>query len=101
MKTKPAYVIIEVDIKDAAAFQRYVEGHQLTLEPYGGRFLAASSQVEAIEGKWQPKRIIIQQWPSVKAFKAWYNSTEYQRWKALRQQAAETQAILVEGLGKF
>lgn len=97
-KPKPAYSLIEVDIKDPEAFQTYVKGHQATVAQFGGKFLVANSDLEMIEGHWQPKRIVIHQWPSLEAFKAWYASEAYRPWKEMRHQAAETNVILIEGL---
>ena len=99
-KANPAFSIIEVNVKDPDAFQAYVKGHLATVEQYGGKFLIANSDLEVVEGEWCPKRIVVHQWPSVEAFKAWYESDAYRPWKALRHQAAETNVILVEGLAR-
>lgn len=55
-------------------------------------------QFEVMEGDWNPRRIVIHQWPSLEAFHRWYNSEEYKHWKELRQRAAVARVVVVEGL---
>ncbi len=97
-ETNPAYIIIDVEIKDPAAFADYVTGHKASVEQYGGKFLVASDTFEIIEGNWMPNRLIIQQWPTVEAFKQWYHSEAYRPWRMLRHRVAITQVLLVEDL---
>ncbi len=95
---KPAYSIVEIEVHDPIAFQTYVDGHQTTVAQFGGKFLIANSDIEIIEGTWQPKRIIVHQWPSFEAFKQWYASDTYRSWRAMRHKIATANVILVEGL---
>lgn len=95
---KPAYTIVDLDIKDPAAFEEYRNGHLPTIEKYGGKLLVRGGQFEVMEGDWNPRRIVIHQWPSLEAFHRWYNSEEYKHWKELRQRAAVARVVVVEGL---
>ena len=64
---------------------------------YGGRYLIRGGTVEQLEGKWQPKRCVVLEFPNAERERAWWNSKEYAPAKALRQSCSETQMVLVEG----
>jgi len=46
----PVYSIVGVTVNDEPLFQKYVEGHTDSLTKFGGRFLAAGSEFDVIEG---------------------------------------------------
>lgn len=96
----PAFVVIDVDVHDGAAFGRYVQGHMPGLRAAGGSFLAAGGRFQVIEGGWSPKRLVLHRWPSVEAFRAWYDSAEYRPWRDLRWSAARAQVALLAGLSE-
>jgi uncharacterized protein (DUF1330 family) len=68
------------------------------IEQFGGRFLVRGGAAEALEGDWQPGRLIIMEFPSVEQAKAWWASAEYAEAKALRQRSATTTLTIVEGV---
>ncbi len=45
-----AYVIANVEVTDAATYERYRKDVPATIEKYGGRFLVRGGAVEALEG---------------------------------------------------
>jgi uncharacterized protein (DUF1330 family) len=94
----PALAVIDVEVRDGAAFGRYVEGHVPGLRAAGGAFLVSGGRVEVIEGDWTPHRLVVQRWPSAEDFLRWYESAEYRPWRDLRWRAASTRVALVEGL---
>ncbi|WP_167730469.1 DUF1330 domain-containing protein [Terasakiella sp. SH-1] len=98
MPAAKVYSIVDVEILDPALFQKYVDGHQKTLEPFGGRFLVAGGNFDVIEGDWTPKTVVIHEWPNREAFQKWYNSDDYTPWKQIRHQAAKANVIVVDGL---
>ena len=51
-----------------------------------------------LEGSWQPKRSVILEFPSVEKAKAWWGSTDYGEAKSIRQKAAKTSLVVVEGV---
>ena len=93
-----AYIIFEVEVHDAAVYAKNQDLIQPTLEPYGGRFLVRGGAVEALEGTWNPRRLVVIEFPSVERAKAWWKSDEYRGPKRIRQQTTTTQMIVVEGL---
>ena len=91
-----ALVIVDVRIADAAKFEEYRKLVPATLPPYGGKFLARGGRVETLEGGWDPKRIVVIEFPTVERAKAWWASEEYRVPKAMRMASAETRMIVVE-----
>jgi uncharacterized protein (DUF1330 family) len=93
-----AYVIANIEVTDAAAYERYRKDVPATIERYGGRFLVRGGAVEALEGQFAPKRIVVLEFPSVERAKAWWNSAEYRPLLALRQSASRGDLFVVEGV---
>jgi uncharacterized protein (DUF1330 family) len=94
----PAYFIAEVVWKDDAARQEYVAAFGPTLEPYGGRLVLAGP-AETVEGDWHPARVVLLEFDSVERARAWYDSAEYARIKALRHHGADSKIVLVASSG--
>ena len=92
-----AYVIVDVDIQDAALYDEYRERVPATIEKYGGKFLVRGGRFEQLEGTWQPTRLVLLEFPSMEQAKRWYDSQEYREPKALRLKASKANLILVEG----
>ncbi|HEX2462042.1 MAG TPA: DUF1330 domain-containing protein [Vicinamibacterales bacterium] len=49
------------------------------------------------EGDWQPRLLVMLEFPSLEQAELWYNSPEYKPLIALRENAAKTQLIIAEG----
>lgn len=96
----PAFVVIDVDVRDGAAFGRYVQGHMPSLRAAGGSFVVAGGHFQVLEGAWTPHRLVMHRWPSAAEFRRWYESPEYRPWRDLRWSAARTDVALVEGLSE-
>jgi len=94
----PGYVIAEVDVTDPTAFEEYRKQVPATVQEYGGKFLTRGGTVHPLEGGWQPKRLVILEFPSVEQAQRWYDSEEYRSPKALRMKSAKTRVIVVEGV---
>jgi uncharacterized protein (DUF1330 family) len=75
----------------------YIDRIQATLDPFGGRFLVHGATVEVHEGEW-PGTVVIIEFPSVEAARAWYASPGYQEILPLRRNNIDGTAIIVEGV---
>jgi uncharacterized protein (DUF1330 family) len=93
-----AYVIAQVEVTDPSVFEQYRREVPATLEPFDGRFIARGGATETLEGDWQPKRLVIIEFPDRAAATAWWSSQVYAAPKALRQQSARTQMLIVDGV---
>jgi len=92
-----AYLIAEVEITDPTGFEEYRKQVPATIEKYGGRYVVRGGATESLEGGWQPKRIVVLEFPSLDQAKRWYNSPEYREPLALRLRTTNSRAIFVEG----
>lgn len=93
-----AYVIANVEVTDAATYERYRKDVPATIGKYGGRFLVRGGALEALEGDFVPKRIVVLEFESVERAKAWWDSPEYRPLRALRQSASRGALFVVEGV---
>ena len=94
----PAYVISEVEARDAAGFEAYRSIAAKTIAQYGGRYLVRGGEAEAAEGGPPPKTIIVVEFPSMQRLREWYASPEYAQALTVRENALERRLIFVEGL---
>jgi uncharacterized protein (DUF1330 family) len=94
----PAYVIGEVEINDPESYKEYARLVPATIAQYGGKYLVRGGTVEAKEGGWTPKRVVVLEFPSLEQARKWYHSPEYAPVLAIRLKAASAKLILVEGL---
>lgn len=93
-----AYVVVEIEVLDADRYEQYKRMVPTSLAAYGGRFLVRGGRAETLEGDWSPKRLVVLEFPSVERAKQWWGSSEYAEAKALRQETARTQMLVVEGV---
>jgi uncharacterized protein (DUF1330 family) len=93
----PAYVIADIEVRDAAAYEAYKKDVGATLTRYGGRFVVRGGAVRSFEGGWQPSRIVVIEFPDMARLEAWYNSPEYKPLLDLRLAATTGRLIGVEG----
>jgi uncharacterized protein (DUF1330 family) len=94
----PAYVIVNVTVRDPARYEEYKQLATPTVSAYGGRYVARGGPVEVREGGWAPSRLVILEFPTVERARAWWDSPEYAPAKAVRQSCADTQLVIAEGL---
>ena len=94
----PAYVISEVDIKDAAGFEAYRTIAAKAIAQYGGHYLVRGGAAEAVEGGPPPKTLIVVEFPSMERLREWYASGEYAEALKHRRTAIDRRLIFVEGV---
>lgn len=94
----PAYVIADIEVKDAAAYESYRNGVEPTVKRYGGRFLVRGGAVAAVEGAWCPQRLVVIEFPDMAALEAWYASPEYAPLLKVRLGASTGRLIKAQGI---
>ena len=92
------YVIFDVEIRDAARYGEFMAGVKPALEAAGGRYLARGGDHKVYEGDWQPRRIVILEFPSGQAFENFYYGPIYQDLKAIRDECSSARLVSVVGL---
>jgi uncharacterized protein (DUF1330 family) len=93
-----AYVISEVDVKDAADFEAYRTIAAKAIAQYGGRYLVRGGAAEVVEGGPPPKNIIVVEFASMARLREWYASAEYAEALTHRRTALDRRLIFVEGI---
>lgn len=91
-----AYVLVTEDIHDEEGMKAYVAKAAPTMA--GARVLAFDSAPQVLEGEPLGGRIVLLEFESADAARAWYESPEYQAAIPLRQAAADSSGVLVTGL---
>lgn len=93
-----AYVIFDVDIWDMNRYQEFMLKAKPALEAAGGRYLARGGKHKVIEGDWEPRRLVLFEFPSMASAEAFYNSDLYQGYKTIRDECSAGNVVIVEGL---
>ena len=94
----PAYVVVNVTVRDPQRYEQYKRLASPTVSAYGGRYVARGGPVDVREGAWSPSRLVILEFPSMEQARAWWDSPEYAPAKAVRQSCADTQLVITQGL---
>ena len=94
----PAYVVVDIEVRDAATYEEYKRLAPPSIAAYGGRYVARGGATTVLEGEWRPTRLVILEFPTAERARAWWGSPEYAAAKALRQSSAGSDMVLVEGL---
>ena len=92
------YAVAELDITDQSWVAEYVREVTPMVERHGGRYLARTPKIEALEGERKPPQIfLIVEWPSREAADAFYRSDEYRPYLQKRLQGARNELRIVAG----
>jgi uncharacterized protein (DUF1330 family) len=93
-----AYVIAHIDVEDPSRYADYIKMSPISIQKFGGRFIARGGNVEVLEGAWQPKRLVLLEFPTIEAAREWYASDDYAPAKALRQATSTGDLVLIDGV---
>ena len=93
-----AYVLADITNLDPDVYEDYRRQVPAVIEKYGGRYLVRGGASEVLEGEWQPSRLIVLEFPDMDTLQRWYRSDDYQVLLRIRQRAARTNLIAVEGV---
>jgi uncharacterized protein (DUF1330 family) len=92
-----AYVISEVEPRDAALFARYRTLAAASIERHGGRYIVRGGAAECVEGGPPVKTLVIVEFPDMARAKQWYASPDYAEALTVRPGALERRLVFVEG----
>lgn len=93
----PAYVIANVDIHDAEAYEEYKLGTPGSAAEFGGRFIVRGGETDVREGEWR-SRLVVLEFPDMDTARRWYDSDGYRELRAKRQAASTADLIIVDGV---
>ncbi|WP_377277097.1 DUF1330 domain-containing protein [Rhizobium sp. R86522] len=91
------YWIARVDIRDAEHYKDYVAAAKPAFETYGAKFLARGGAYTLVEGDGRARNVVIE-FPTYQAAVDCYNSPEYQIAAKIRQEVADGEIVVVEGI---
>ena len=91
------YWIARVDVRDSERYKDYVTTAKPAFERFGANFLARGGALTELEGKARA-RIVVIEFPSVQHAIDCYNSPEYQAAAKIRQEIADAEMMIVEGI---
>lgn len=91
------YWIARVDVRDPERYKDYVAAAKSAFERYGARFLARGGPMTELEGQARARNVVIE-FPSTQAAVDCYNSPDYQVAARIRQECADAEMVVVEGV---
>jgi uncharacterized protein (DUF1330 family) len=92
-----AYIIADIQVTDAAAYEPYRPLAAASVARFGGRFVVRGGKIDLLEGHPEPERIVVIEFPDADTARRWYRSEEYQSALRIRQSASRGRVFLVEG----
>lgn len=95
----PAYVIADVKVSDPARYEGYRALSPGAIAAAGGRFIVRGGETAVLEGDWRPGRVVVVEFETMAAAKAFYDSALYRQAREARAGATELfDMICVEGV---
>ena len=91
------YWIARVDVRDAERYKDYVALSKAAFDKFGANFLARGGAFQKLEGQVRGRNVVIE-FPSLQAAVDCYNSPEYKAAAAVRQECADAEMVVVEGI---
>jgi len=91
------YFIAKIKIIDEAGYQKYLDGAGEVFKKYKGEYLSVDNKPLVLEGRWDCTRTVLIRFDSKQDFEDWYFSEDYQLILKYRLEAAECDAVLIEG----
>ncbi|HEV7864229.1 MAG TPA: DUF1330 domain-containing protein [Acidimicrobiia bacterium] len=92
-----AYVLVEIEVIDPEAYAEYMPLAEASVKRHGGRYIARGGLTETFEGAWAG-RIVILEFESLDAARAWYHSADYQACLPVRLNTSQGRMIALDGL---
>jgi uncharacterized protein (DUF1330 family) len=93
-----AYAIFDVEITDPVRYQEFMSGVKPGLEAAGAKYLVRGGAQKVHEGDWEPRRIVLLEFPSVADFEAFYHGPTYQGRKSIRDECSSARLVSVVGV---
>ena len=95
-----AYVISEVEVRDASAMESYRTLAARSIALYDGRYRVRGGAAELVEGGPPPRTLIVVEFPSMARAREWYASPDYAEALKVRRTALERRLLFVDGVNQ-
>jgi uncharacterized protein (DUF1330 family) len=93
----PAYLIANIEVTDPEGFAAYGRLVAPLVASTGGKYLVRGGALTKVEGDLPLKRLVILEYPTLAALRAFYDGADYAPIKAMREKASKSDISLVEG----
>lgn len=91
------YFVALIDIRDAAAYARYLEGFDEAFAGFGGEVVAVEDEPRVLEGTWPAARTVLIRFADEEELRRWYDSPGYQAIARFRRAAADARIAVMSG----
>ena len=72
-----AYIIARVNVTDPEKYKGYMALSPGAIAAQGGRYLVRGGEMQTLEGEPESRRVVVLEFPTLEAAKAFYESAEY------------------------
>ena len=93
---RPDYLVSDLTVRDAEAFETYRTRAAKAIARYGGRYLVRGGDIQMFEEQWKPRSLVIVEFPSMEQARSWYSSPEYAAALEVHDIALERNLILAD-----
>jgi uncharacterized protein (DUF1330 family)/ketosteroid isomerase-like protein len=94
----PGYVIMDAEVTDPDGYEEFRRLAATAIADHGGRYLVRGGALEALEGEWHP-RLVLLEFDTLEAALGFYRSDGYQAAREIRLRTATARVAAVEGTG--
>ena len=91
-----AYWIVRVSVRDHECYPEYLAAARSAFERFGARFVVRGGAFETMEGSARDRNVVVE-FADRETALACYRSSEYQAAKAVRQNCADADFIIIDG----
>lgn len=92
-----AYVVAEIQVTDPVGYQDYLAAISPAVAKFGGTYLTRAGQTQSVEGTAPAGRVVIIEFPSFSAARAFEESPDNLAAAKIRHNTATSRIFIVEG----
>ena len=90
-----AAVIVDIEVKNAEAYKKYIELITPSVISVGGEYLVRGGKPETLDGNWSSNRIVVMRFPSREIAKSWLCDPELKKIHDMRRDNASKCNMIV------
>ena len=91
------YLIARIEVTDPEKYKEYVARTPKSIADAGGKFVVRGGKTLTMEGDDETRRIVVLEFETPEAAKAWYHSADYEEIRKLRFASAKSEIVIVDG----
>ena len=92
-----AYLVLDLTVNDFGRFRKYIAEIPAFIARHSGRYLVQGVKPTAIEGDWNPERIVIIEFPDRAKAEAFLGDPEIQDLFRVRHETTTSRLVLADG----